>query len=109
MADPADGVSGGGGFLDNFVGMSDSLGAWLSHGLNVGDFVTASDYAAATAVHTPQAPGELADAGGEAIGAVGGAIADATSKAVTGTLTPLVPYLLAAGLVWVAVETRRAR
>lgn len=98
-------VTGQGSFIDNFVSFSDAIAGWLAHGLQVDDFVTAADYAGAAAMHSPEIPAEIAAAGGEAITAAG----DAAANAAKNTVLTIAPYALAAGLVWIAIESRRAR
>lgn len=68
-------------FSDNFVAMADDFGRWLSAPLQVEPFVSFADDAAAVAVTSPQAPGEVGHAAGQAVDAAGNFVNDATKAA----------------------------
>jgi hypothetical protein len=74
-------------FGDNVAAWADNFALWLAAPLNVDQFAAVADSAAATAVTSPQAPGEVAHAAGQVIDAAGNVLGDAEKAAANTALT----------------------
>lgn len=82
--------------------------AKLAHDIDQGFGNLATGMQAAGIPTSGQILGGMATADQRLEGAIGGAL-HAPADAANATLTAIAPYLAVAGLLWVAVEVRRAR